>query len=115
MASASPIVHGVSPNRDRARMQRYGVRNQVLYDFFYAPWFLVPIVTVIHVGRLLIYRRNLGWAGRTLLYTIEGVRDCWRYRRHRAPWTAGQYWSHLALPAHGLRYVNRRDFPAPCS
>ena len=114
MAFAPPIVHAVSPSRDLGRMQRYGVRNQVLYDFFYAPWFIVPIVTIRHIYHLVRYRLDVRWALTTLLYTMEGVRDCWRYRQYRTPWTIVDYLAHIRLPVHGPRYVECSDLPPPC-
>jgi GT2 family glycosyltransferase len=114
LAAAPPIVHAVSPARDRRRMQRYAVRNQVLYDFFYAPWFVFPMVAARHVGRLVAYRRNAEWAARTLLYSIGAIRDCWRYREHRSPLTLTAYRSHVMLPAHGPRYVDQAELPPPC-
>jgi glycosyltransferase involved in cell wall biosynthesis len=114
LAEAPPIVHAVSPARDRGRMQRYGVRNQLLYDFFYAPWFVLPIVVAHHVARLVAYRRNVGWAARTLVYSMRALGDCWRYRAYRAPLPFSAYRSHLRLPAHGPQYVDRAQWPPPC-
>ena len=115
MASTAPMVHAVSSTRDRNEMQRYGVRNQILYDFFYAPWFIVPIVTTRHVYRLLVYRLNAGWMVRTLLYAMEGIRECWTYRGHRSPLSPSTYRNHMALPSHGPRYVAATELPPPCT
>ena len=114
MASAPPIVHLVSPNRDRSRMHRYGVRNQVLYDFFYTPWFITPVVAAANVCRLLAYRVEAGWIARTLVYAMEGVRACWTYREYRSPLTFAAYRSHIALPGHGPHYIDKTELPSPC-
>ena len=114
MASAPPIVHTVSPSRDTTRMQRYGVRNQILYDFFYAPWFVLPVILTRHVYRLVGYRLNPRWVATTIFYVLEGVRDCWRFRSRRSPWKAAEYWQHHRLPGHGPRYVPCSELPPPC-
>lgn len=114
LATAPPIVHAVSPVRDRHRMQRYGVRNQLLYDFFYAPWFVLPLVATHHIMRLMVYRRSLKWALRAAWYALRTVHECWKYRKYRSPLTLTAYRSHLRLPSHGPRYVDRADFPPPC-
>jgi glycosyltransferase involved in cell wall biosynthesis len=115
MASTAPMVHAVSRYRERSEMQRYGVRNQVLHDFFYAPWFIVPIVAARHIYRLLTYRLSTRCTAKTLLYTIEGIRDCWTYREYRSPLTPAAYLAHVALPNHGPRYVSATELPPPCS
>jgi len=114
MADTAPMVHAPSPIRDRTEMQRYGVRNQVLYDFFYAPWFLVPILTARHIWRLLRYRRDVGWMARTLLYSVEGIRDCRKYRRYRSPLALATFRAYMTLPVHGPSYVGASQLPPPC-
>ncbi len=114
LATAPPIVHAISPVRDRDRMQRYGVRNQLLYDFFYAPWFVLPLVATHHVARLMMYRRSPQWALRAAWYALKTILECWKYRQYRSPLTFAAYRSHLRLPSHGPRYVDRADFPPPC-
>ena len=114
LAAAPPIVHAVSAVRDRTRMHRYSVRNQLLYDFFYTPWFAFPLIAVRHVARLCIYRRNVEWAMQTIWYSFRAIADCWKYREYRSPLTLAAYRSHMMLPTHGPQYVERSEFPPPC-
>jgi len=114
LAAAPPIVHAVSTVRDRRRMYRYSVRNQLLYDFFYTPWFAFPFIALRHVARLCIYCRSVEWAMRTIWYAFSAITDCWKYREYRSPLTLAAYRSHMLLPTHGPQYVERSEFPPPC-
>ena len=114
MGEAPALVHAVSPNRDVQRIHRYGVRNQLLYDFFYAPWFILPLVATRHAVSLLTYRRSASWAVNTLVYLAGAAHDCWRYRKHRSSYSASTYWSHMQLPSHQPRFVDASALPPPC-
>ena len=113
LADVPPIVHSVSPNRDRRRMHRYAVRNQILFDAFYAPALVLPAIMARHSYALLTYRPMS--AATTLRYLCEGLRDAWQYRRLRSAVPTAVYRSHMGLPAHGPRYVAREEFPAPAA
>lgn len=114
VAGAPPVVHGVSPNRDKVRMHRFAVRNQVLFDFLYAPVVLLPGVLARHAWQLLRYRQDPRWAMLTCRYLADGLLDCWRFREHRAPLSVSHYRSHMSLPAHGARFVSADELPSPC-
>jgi glycosyltransferase involved in cell wall biosynthesis len=115
LAQAPPIVHAPSPNREHERMHRYSVRNQVLVDFFYAPWPLLPAVVAAHAWRLSVHRTSVVWILNTLRYLALGACDAWVHRKYRAPLSVKAYRDHMALPSHGPTYVDQSKLPPPCS
>lgn len=114
LAAAPPIVHAPSPARDRDRMHKYGVRNQILFDFFYTPWCLLPLVITAHSSRLLFYRKRASWTFQTLRFLAIGLRDAWVYREYRTPLSLSAYRAHTGLPGHGPVYMQRTALPPPC-
>lgn len=114
MGGASPLVHAVSPVRDRERMHRYAVRNQILFDCFYTPWFLLPVALGRHVIGLVLYRRTPAWMTQTLRYVFDGLRDALRCRACRLPLGFKEYRRHMAMPTHRPQYVEASQLPPPC-
>ena len=104
-----PIVHLYSPVRDQGRMNYYGVRNTLLFDWLNVPHpYLLPVL-LRHSFALFRYKLRLANAPRRLGHIIGGLFACLRYWRHRRPVSRSTYRKYLSLPMHGPLFVSENQ------
>lgn len=96
-----PIVHLCSPVRDQGRLNYYGVRNTLLFDWLNVPQPYVLPALARHAFALFCYKLRPGNAVHRMGYVVGGLGACLRYWRHRRPVTRSTYRKYLSLPAHG--------------
>ena len=113
MIAAAPIVHGVSPKRDLHRMHRWGTRNLILFDFFYAPIGIVVPIALKHAASAIRYRFSIARAVTTARWLLSSLPAMWRFRKFRRPLTMAKFRDYLSLPNHGPKYLDEIDLPAP--
>ena len=113
MLDVPPIVHGVSPKRDLGRMHRWGTRNLMLFDFFYAPLLIVAPVLLKHAVGTMRYRFSIARAVATSRWLLSSIPAMWKFRNYRRPLTLKQYRDHFSLPNHGPEYLAEWQLPAP--
>lgn len=96
-----PIVHTVSPRRDRPRMSFYGVRNTLLFDVLNLPLrYLLPRLAA-DVFNLLRYKLTIRTVPTRLYYVACGLAACIKYWPKRVPVRPATYRRYRSLPSHG--------------
>jgi glycosyltransferase involved in cell wall biosynthesis len=101
MADTPPIVHVVSPQRDRRRLDYYGFRNTLLFTGLMAPARYVLPRLVLDSAQLM--KHCFGWRNvpRRLYAILSGWGAIWKYRNERLPATRPAYVRFRSLPGHG--------------
>lgn len=101
MADTPPIVHVVSPRRDRDRLDYYGYRNTLLFTGLMAPaeWVLPRLM----VDSVQLMKHCLDWRNvpKRLYAILSGWGAIWKYRSQRHPVTRHAYARFRSLPGHG--------------
>lgn len=95
-----PVHHNCSPVRDKSRMDYYGVRNTILFDFLNLPLGVVAGRLLLDSLSLLKHRLGFSNAHRRLFYLFSGYAACVAYRKERTPVSMKTYARYRALPLH---------------
>jgi glycosyltransferase involved in cell wall biosynthesis len=101
MADTPPIMHLVSPHRDRIRLDYYGYRNTLLFTGMLAPAEYVLPRLVFDSAQLLKHRFAWTAVPRRLHAILCGWGAIWKYRSERCPATRQAYSRFRGLPGHG--------------
>lgn len=105
LGRADPIHHFESPQRDMARMARYGRRNEILLcaTRYPAPWHVLAAAG--YAVRGLRHTDGLTLLRPTLAGVADGVRTAWRRRAERVPVARGTFALERRLRRQGaVRY-----------
>jgi len=111
----APIVHTVSPARDRTRMVFFGTRNTLLFDLLNLPAGILAYRLPADILSLLRYRFDLKTLPVKTAAIIDAFRVGFRWRKLRRPVSAETWRSWRSLPTHGPdRHEGDPPFPAGC-
>jgi glycosyltransferase involved in cell wall biosynthesis len=96
-----PIIHRPSPIRDRGRMERFGLRNTLLFDVLNVPMPYVVFRLIVDCIKLLV--RKPGWPISILRgwYLLCALAGCVRFAHLRRPVSRATYRQFIRLPRHG--------------
>ncbi|HVT88206.1 MAG TPA: glycosyltransferase [Tepidisphaeraceae bacterium] len=100
---SAPIAHNVSPLRDRHRLEKYGIRNTLLFTTLNVPHPFLLLRLVIDGIRLIV--RKPGWPITfwRAAYLLRAFCSCARYGYLRDPVSLDAYRRFRSLPRHGPR------------
>jgi glycosyltransferase involved in cell wall biosynthesis len=101
MADTPPIVHLVSPHRDRNRLNYFGYRNTLLFTGLMAP--AEHVLPRLMVDSIQLMNHRFDWKAvpRRLHAILCGWGAIWKYRSQRRPATRAAYSQFRSLPGHG--------------
>jgi GT2 family glycosyltransferase len=99
--ATGPIIHRVSEVRDIRRMDRYGIRNTLLFELLNVPMpHLFPRL-LSDALKLLAWNLSFPTVLYRTYYLIRGLGACLKYARLRSPVSQATYQRFLRLPRHG--------------
>ena len=90
-ANAPPIYHYESPRRDCSRLEKLGARNTILFTWLNVPAPAVPIHLLATTMNLLAWGFKVGRPKSRTRDVVQGYRDAFALRRHRAPVKTSTY------------------------
>jgi GT2 family glycosyltransferase len=96
-----PVVHLYSPKRAWRQMFRFGVRNNLLFDWLNIPHpYALPRMAA-DAAQLIAYKLRLWHLPARIGYVLLGICACIRYAGQRRPVTRESYRLYRSLAAHG--------------
>jgi glycosyltransferase involved in cell wall biosynthesis len=98
---ATPIVHAVSPVRDMHRMDRFGVRNTLLFDVLNVPNPYVVPRFMIDCVQLLLWMPGWPKTAYRSYYLLCALGSCLKYAPQRRAVSRAAYQKFRSLPRHG--------------
>ncbi len=108
-----PLVHLYSPIRERERVNYYGCRNTVLFNYLNVPHpYALPRMLADSL-QLVLYRFGMRTLPAKLHAVASGWGASWQYRRERAPVSKATYQKYRSLPGHGPLAAPDGAIPKP--
>lgn len=96
--ASPPMVHAASPARDTRRIDRYGVRNTLLFDGLNVPFPQVLVRLTADAFALAAYKLSWRTFHRRLWYVAGGLAACLRYAADRHAVARTTYRTYRGLP-----------------
>nr|VFJ45841.1 MAG: Glycosyltransferase, GT2 family [Candidatus Kentron sp. FM]VFJ68040.1 MAG: Glycosyltransferase, GT2 family [Candidatus Kentron sp. FM]VFK16811.1 MAG: Glycosyltransferase, GT2 family [Candidatus Kentron sp. FM] len=112
-ADCAHIVHTVSPRREAMRVDFYGARNLILFDWLNLPWPNLIVRLIWDPVAMLRYRFTWRAVPGRLRAIGAGFIEAARRYRERKPVSPQTYARYRRLPGHGPEEWNG-PAPAPC-
>ena len=113
-ADSPPIVHMVSPRRNKGVQNSYAVRNTILFDYFNIPFPEVVGKVVADSIKLMAYKITWKTAWERIRFVAWGVISCFSYWRLRRPVKRSVYRSYRTLPRAGAEHWPAEAIPPHC-
>ena len=96
-----PIVHSVSPQRSHLWIERYAIRNTLLFDVINVPIQFVLPRLVIDAVALITWMPNWPMTMYRVYFVLWGLVSCFKYLPRRRPVSSRAYQIYRSLPLHG--------------
>lgn len=96
-----PIIHAPSPSRERLHLERYGIRNTLLFDVLNVPGPFWVVRAMVDTVRLVA--RKPGWPITVyrFWYALCAWAACLKFLPQRRPVSPATYRRFQSLPRHG--------------
>ena len=103
----------ISPNRNRERAERLGVRSTLLFDTLNVPAPYLPFRLAASIVNRFCYRLSAATAGARLRNLGFAVSESWRARGQREAVSTATYRRFRSLPAAGAVRLPADQLPPP--